>query len=465
MKIRSRKIPKITLLAVGALILGSVHVAQGAVDPLQLEQRVLVLERQIEIQKEESEAKKQTAVTLNADRSGFSFYNADKSWGLKIGGLVQADARIYFGDTLKPQNNSLLPRRARLQLDANIGAKLKLRLQEDFVSGSVVDAYGELKPLPYTTLRFGLFKTPLSLERWRSDPTRDWVELGYTGSLVTDRDSGAWLELADADQAFSLGAGVFNGNVNTSNIIVTDSDDDKDVVLKFFSHPFRALDSVTLRDFGFGIAGSSGYRGTGSPLPTYKSLGQSSSTIYAYAAGTTVTGASWRVVPQAYLFWNSLSILGEYVRSVENVQRANTGANKVTQAELGAEAWQIQLGWVLTGGDPSFNGLKLDKGSSGALQFVGRYQELAFDPASFNRLKATGTTVQQARFADPRSAVSQVKAWGLGINYVPVDNLKLQLDWEQSLFKDGASSGTGTQTRTVDRETENVLFARAQFNF
>jgi len=435
-----------------------------------LDQRVRVLERQLEIQSEDADAAKGSKVTVTADRNnGFGFYNADKSWGLKLSGVFQVDDRTWFSDNAKPQANSILPRRGRFQLDANLGPKVKLRYQEDFVTGLIVDAYGEIKLAPWATLRTGLEKTPLSLERWRSDPARDFVELGYTTDLVTDRSTGAYLDLADADQAIDLGAGVFDSGAENTATITSDTQDDKDFVAKLFIQPARFFNTTTLRDFGFGVATSAGNRAPGSLVSganQFRTTGQAAG-VYAPVAGTTLDDASLKLVPQAYLFWNSLSFLGEYVHSAQfETNTANTNYPKSTQ--VNNEAWQAQFGWVLTGEDASFTGVKLNKDTShswGALQLVARVQGLNFDQESFTRYDNNGPTATSKRFVDPRVSISAAQAWGVGLNYYPVDNVKLLVDWEQTSFTDGASVGSGVNLQTANRETENVLLSRVQYTF
>jgi phosphate-selective porin OprO/OprP len=410
-------------------------------------------------------------ITVTADpSSGLSFYNSDKTYGLKFSGVLQADGRFYLNDVAKPQQDTFLPRRGRFQLDAQLGSKAKLRLQEDFVTGLMVDAYGELKPLSFVTLRLGLFKTPLSLERWRSDPSRDFVEMGYTTSLVTDRDTGAWLELADPDQAILFGAGVFNGSADTIGTITSDSNDPKDAVAKIFLHPFRFFGVTSLRDVGFGIAGSYGDH-SGSVLSSVKSLGQAAVLSYtATVSNLDGYGAGGRLAPQAYLFWNSLSFLGEYVDSWQGAYASgNTGPNDMKDYIIHNAAWQVQAGWVITGENASFNGLKLNKEASsawGALQVVGRYQAANFDPEAFTTYANNqGTLTWSKRFMDPRDSVSGIRSWSVGLNYVPVNNVKLLVDFDQSLYTDGTSSGVGANTITANRETENVILARAQFSY
>lgn len=462
-------------ILIGLLALSPLLRAEEAkLDLESLDQRLKIAERKLELAAEAADTAKKGDAFLSAGPGGFILSSADKNWSLKIGGLVQLDSRDYFEDQKIPQSNTLAIRRARLQLDAGLGPLAKLRLQTDLASSTIVDAYGDLKLAPWATLRLGLFKTPLSLERWRSDPARDFVELGYSSYLVTDRDTGAWLELADADQVFSIGAGIFNGSFGTGNVVNSEVDgDDKDVVAKIFTHPFRAIDSVNLRDIGLGLAASAGNHSvtnlTSFFVPPYnvRSLGQ-----YAYIFGISrngaVDGANLRLVPQAYAYLGRLSFLGEYVHSADMVRYYIGSSFPPPPANvtlISNEAYQVQLGWVLTGEDASFSGLRLSQNSHswGALQLVGRVQGVNFDRDAFNQYDAAGA-VSAARLIDPHNFVSGVRSWGLGLNYVPASNIKLLLDWEESSFTDGATRSEAPFS-PADRETEKVLFTRAQFTF
>ena len=471
------------IILASLLSLSAFGYADDAVNLDSLDQRLKIAERKLELAAEATTASKSGDATVSAGPGGFIINSADKTWNLKLGGLIQTDARAYFEEVQRGPyvptqnlNNVILPRRVRLQLDANLGPNAKLRIQNDFVGG-LVDAYGELKLLPWATVRTGLFKTPLSLERWRSDPARDFVELGYTAALVTDRDTGAWLELADADQIVSLGAGVFNGSVDSGSVVTTDADDEKEAVAKFFTHPFRFFDIVPLRDLGIGIAASSGDRNTSVAAPGYKTLGLAPVNAFSYKAGVIANGPSQRIVPQGYWFWENFSLLGEYVRSSQSYQNPtnNPATEDVREASLGNEAYQVQAAWNITGEDTAFSGFKLNKDSSsawGALQVAGRYQGVKFDEESFDRIAENSTVVvpgKGRRFADRRSSVSAIQSWGVALSYLPVNNVKLLLDWEESAFTDGSWSGatasSSPNAQTANRETEKVLFARAQFTY
>jgi phosphate-selective porin OprO/OprP len=290
---------------------------------------------------------------------------------------------------------------------------------------------------------------------------------------VTDRSTGIYLDLADADQAIDLGVGAFDSSAENTATVTSDTQDDKDVVAKLFIQPARFFNTTTLRDFGFGVATAAGNRAAGSALSganQFRTTGQAAGVYSAATTTATLEDGSLKLVPQAYLFWNGLSFLGEYVRSTQFEKSPATTGGYAAKNFVANEAWQAQFGWVLTGEDASFTGVKLNKDTShswGALQLVGRVQGLNFDQESFSRYDNTySTTATSVRLYDPRKSISAAQAWGVGLNYYPVDNVKLLVDWEQTSFTDGASVVVpGQGTVTANRETENVLLSRVQFTF
>ena len=91
----SRSAPTAILLS--ATVLAS-PVTLAATDVEALEQRVRVLERQLEIQKEEADTRLKTAPVVSASNKGFSVKTPDAAYELKVRGLVQLDARSFADD-------------------------------------------------------------------------------------------------------------------------------------------------------------------------------------------------------------------------------------------------------------------------------------------------------------------------------------------------------------------------------
>ncbi len=161
-----------------------------------------------------------------------------------------------------------------------------------------------------------------------------------------------------------------------------------------------------------------------------------------------------------------MSLLSEYIRESETLKGPVYAGN--AYHAVANEAYDVQLGWVLTGEDAAWNGVKLNQNSHswGSLQWVGRYQGLNFDQDSFSKYDNGGATATSVRFLNPRVSPTGLTSWGSALNYIPVNDVKISLDWEETHYIDGnKTSGAGAGTVTADRETEKVLFSRVQFAF
>src|SRR2546422_11109586 len=77
-----------------------------------LDQKVRVLERKTELEREGGESRSQDAPRMTAGAEGFSFSSADTNFVLKLRGYVQADARFYVDDHIAG-NDTFLLRRVR----------------------------------------------------------------------------------------------------------------------------------------------------------------------------------------------------------------------------------------------------------------------------------------------------------------------------------------------------------------
>ena len=107
---------------------------------------------------------------------------------------------------------------------------------------------------------------------------------------------------------------------------------------------------------------------------------------------------------------------------------------------------------VLTGERASFRGVTpkkpfdLKSGGWGALELAGRYSVLRIDPDAFPTFASLSTSAQEAR------------AWTVGLNWYLNKNVRAYLDYEETAFDGGAAGGK-------DRDTERVIFTRAQVSF
>jgi phosphate-selective porin OprO/OprP len=298
-------------------------------------------------------------------------------------------------------------------------------------------------------VRAGKFKPPVGLERLQSATDIGFAERGLPTNLVPSRDIGLQVSGDISEGFFAYQVGVFNGAPDLANG-GDDLSDAKDFAARVFVQPFK---SGSFRPLGLGIAASTGFeRGStiSSGLPSYRTPGQQ--TLFRYNSNATAPannvyadGKRLRFSPQGYYYTGPLGLLGEYVISRNEVNRA--GVN----AELEHTAWQAVGSYFLTGEKAGFRSpapkrpFDLKEGGLGAVEVVTRYGELSLDEAAFPTYATITSSVQQAR------------AWGVGINWHFSRAVKVGLDYERTTFTGGAATG--------DREPENAVIGRFQTSF
>ena len=436
---------------------GTVAVAPDTMSTLaarldELDQQVRILNRLREIAADSAAAaaKNRQSATANA-KDGFSLKSADGNYTLRFRGYLQSDGRFFVSNEAIPAVDNLLIRRARPIIEATVGRYFEFRLMPDFggTSPTIFDAYWDGKFAPEFTVRAGKFKPPVGLERLQSATDILFAERGLPTNLVPSRDLGLQFAGDISEGLFAYQIGVFNGVPDLANG-GDDLSNAKDFAARVFVQPFK---SGSFRPLGLGVAASTGLeRGstTASGLPSYRTPGQQ--TLFRYNSSTTTPannvfadGKRTRISPQGYFYTGPLGLLGEYVISQNEVNRA--GAN----AELEHAAWQAAGSFFLTGEKNSFRSptpkkpFDLKEGGLGAVELVARYGELSLDEASF------------PVYATLTSSVQRAKAWGVGVNWHFTRAVKVGIDYERTSFTGGATTG--------DREPENAVITRFQTAF
>ena len=410
-------------------------------------------------QKAEEAAKKAKEMpVLVAGENGFGLKSADGNFVLRLRGYAQADERFYFYDKANNKTDAFLLRRVRPILEGTLFRDFDFRIMTDFGNGAAAanllqDAYLEWKYWPWLKVRAGKYKPPVGLEQLQQDTWLFFAERGLPSDLVPNRDVGIQVSGDLFGGVVSYAGGIFNGVVD-GGIADTDTWDSKDGAARIFIQPFKKTDMAPLKGLGFGVGGTIGkqFTGTTTNLPTYKTTGQN--TFFSFNKGVAPAGLSLRGTPQAYYYWGPLGLFGEYVISEQDLSRS-THNDYVRNS-----AWQAQASFVLTGENATYGGVTPrhpfdpKKGGWGAFEIVGRYGDLHIDPTAFS-----GSTT--TRFADPTTSAQEAREWGIGLNWYLNKNVKLLIDYEQTVFDGGA----GTALNVQDRETERVLITRAQFTF
>ncbi len=413
-----------------------------------LDQRLRILERRLELQQEETAAKAKEAPVVAVNDKGASLKSANGDYEIKIRGLLQGDGRFFSSGVPSGTYDTFLLRTARPTIEGTLGKWVGFRFTPEFAgdSASIVDAYADLKFSPAATVRLGKFTSPVGLERLQSSSALSDIERALPSELAPNRDIGVQLQGELAGSKVSYAIGVFNGTVDGRDAVTTNPDDEFEVAGRLFVEPFK--DGAGFwSGLGLGIGGSVGDTvGTGNNiLPRYRTPGQVQ--FFNYRSAVAADGKRTRWSPQGYFYRNGFGLLAEYIASKQELQ---VGA---ASAELENTAWQATASYVLTGEDAGYRGVvkpsnpfSPGKGGWGAWELAGRYGELEIDDGAF------------PLFADPVVSARRAKTWTLGVNWYLNSNLKLVVNYLDTQFEGGAAAG-------ADREDEKAVFSRLQVAF
>lgn len=421
----------------------------------ELDQKIRVLQRLQEIDKEAAAARTRETPTVSAGKEGFYIRSGDNAYSLRLGGNVQFDTRWYPDKTtpVGGTTDQFLMRKVRPVLEGVFYDKVAFRIMPDFGQGATVlqDAYIEYRHDKAVNIRAGKFKPPIGLERLQADAETEFVERSLPTNLVPNREIGIQLGGRVLSDTLSYQAGVFNGNIDNSTVDA-DTNDQKDYLARVFAEPFRNGNGF-LKGLGVGIAYGYGVQqgNLATPtLPAYRTVGQQ--TFFSFLGGSFADGERQRISPQFYYYNGPFGLLGEYVASEQTVTRATS-----VHREVGGDAWQLAGFWVLTGEDASYRNptprrpYAIGGPGWGAVELVVRYAEQSIDDDVFAGSPGT-------RLADPNASAREARNPGIGVNWYFSRNFKIQVNYDETRFTGGAANGG-------DRPLEKAIFTRFQANF
>ncbi len=443
----------------------------------ELDQKLKIIERRLELQQETAATAATAAPVVRAGGDRFSLASTNGANTIRFRAVLNVDNRLYSNDLapngspLAPGANGFLLRQVRPFIEGTLGGFVDYRIMPDFAGGRTVlqDGYIVARFKPWFAVTAGKFKSPLGLERLQGDTDTRFIERGLPDKLIPNRDIGLQFggDLGGGKLSWQLAylngapdGGSSDGNTSAD----ADSNDDKDVVARVFTLPFRDSQLFRLRGLGVGVGASwvesnGQLDGTGaatqSLLPSLRTNGQQ--TFFSYRGGTTPTiawGKRERISPQAYYYYGPFGLLSEYVTVKQDVRRVN-GAT-VRGDSLNHSAWQVAASWFLTGEDNGYrvpapkNPYVVGGKGWGSLELTARIAELDLDDDSF----AGGAD----SFANPVGSASRATAWTVGANWGLTQNFKLLLDYEETKFTGGGAGG-------ADAPTEKVLLSRFQFQY
>jgi phosphate-selective porin OprO/OprP len=180
--------------AVTAVLLPAIVQADPATDELllqkieELSQKVLVLERKLEVQDEATKAAVASTPVVKASPKGFSLASADGQNQIKLRGTVHIDGRFFQNEDPEGLKDTWQATRVRPIVEGTLGGIYDFKIMPDFGQGRTViqDAYVTARFKPAFQVTAGKFKSPVGLERLQSANAR----ASRRSSITTSAASG-----------------------------------------------------------------------------------------------------------------------------------------------------------------------------------------------------------------------------------------------------------------------------------
>lgn len=422
-----------------------------------LEQKILILERKQELKDEAAAAAAKSAAKVTASDGRVEIVSGDGATSFRLRGLVQGDYRWY--DAANNPNDTFILRRARLIFEGKFNNRFSYVVQPELAGSiQILDANVNVAFSPAFNVRVGKFKTPVGLEQLQSDPVAFFNERSVATNLTPNRDVGIQVQGEGLDKTLNYAVALLNGVPDGGNSTTggADFDSDKTIAVRLFATPFAADQESALNGLGVGVAASVGDYATASGRTAgYRTDGQQ--TFFAYDSSVVANGRGYTWSPQAYFYGGPLGILAEYVASSIEVQRGALPVREVKNT-----AYNLSVGYVLTGEDSSYRGVTPKTtfnpaaGTWGAFEVVARLSGVDIDDAVFR-----GTAAE--RLANPAVSATRLTAYGVGLNWHLSRSVRTNFDLFRNEFD--LAPGAAPTANALIADAETTFITRLQVSF
>lgn len=376
------------------------------------------------------------------------------AYKFRLGTLLQPQGRFFL--ETPDDTSTFLMRRARLILDGTVYRNFDFLFQVDLLasglnnstSTTVQDAWVNGKAWDWLQLRAGKMKSPIGIERWQSANARWFTDMITTTYIVPNRSIGAMLHGKIHGGVAEYWASLVNGEPNGgSSDFSSDGQNTKEFQGRLALTPFAKTDWDPLKQLtvGAGVTYAPQLNGLGryGTANQQQFFGYNASTISDTRANP---GEQVRFVPNASYFWGPFGAYVEAAWSTTGVVNGNDTAN------LNDFAWQVAASYVLTGEKSSYRAIKPKRpfnpsaGEWGAFQVAARAGQLSVDGATF------------PIYADPDAWARESTTFGVALNWILNDNVKVSLEYDYTSFLGGAPDGG-------DAPDNNAITTQVQLSF
>ena len=412
------------------------------------------------------------------------FQNKDSRYKLWFDVRLQADAAVFFGepDYADKIGNGMSLRRTRFAVKAQLGKNWYGEIDTDWTSGTpeLKDAIIAFTGLKGFEFKVGNFKENFSIQRNTTSRYHVFMERPMVTSLAPSRHLG--LNIRYASKFFWASAGVFGPELKDSEALGFMQDYNKDFGMnEGLSYTGKVVfRPINKQDASLHIGAAFSYRNpktTGFKFKDFEEYIDEEENPEIAAAIENGDFAELDVVGTSMDARNSTDInRKKYVNSgdlvgvdyetawtvelaghykglryeaayIARTAHMNEAVNAVVYGDEGfkrftGDGWYVQASYMLFGGTQAYdsNGAKYTRTTSGRswgdLELAARYQSMDLNDAVFDA---------EGKFL---SGITGGKAnmFELGLNYYPIKNIKITLNWsliDQDKYANGKGGDKG----------------------
>ncbi|MEE1099845.1 MAG: porin [Alistipes sp.] len=412
------------------------------------------------------------------------FQNKDSRYKLWFDVRLQADAAVFFGepDYADKIGNGMSLRRTRFAVKAQLGKNWYGEIDTDWTSGTpeLKDAIIAFTGLKGFEFKVGNFKENFSIQRNTTSRYLVFMERPMVTSLAPSRHLG--LNIRYASKFFWASAGVFGPELKDSEALGFMQDYNKDFGMnEGLSYTGKVVfRPINKQDASLHIGAAFSYRNpktTGFKFKDFEEYIDEEENPEIAAAIENGDFAELDVVGTSMDARNSTDInRKKYVNSgdlvgvdyetawtvelaghykglryeaayIARTAHMNEAVNAVVYGDEGfkrftGDGWYVQASYMLFGGTQAYdsNGAKYTRTTSGRswgdLELAARYQSMDLNDAVFDA---------EGKFL---SGITGGKAnmFELGLNYYPIKNIKITLNWsliDQDKYANGKGGDKG----------------------
>ncbi len=418
---------------------------------------------------EKVEPKKDDGSPINLTyKKGINFNSEDGNFTMKWTGYA-IEAGRFFTQT-SPNDNTFYNQETLFGFSGTVNKLVNYKI--DLVLGPTTgmnDSYAEYAHSDAFALKFGQFKEPFLYEETFGNLYRDFTEHTTTRRLAPARNIGVGVSGKLLEKRFAYEFGYFNGGNNSSLRNTTDNNDDKDWALRLSVTPFLKQKDNVLQNLTLAVAGTMAREDSATPnggAASAFTTRDSTTQFLTFGAGVRIKEQTNRHAVSA--LWNRgpCKFMGEFASMRLDLEK--TADNVITNPNTRFDAWYVQATYVLTGEDAQVNGLitpknpvkKGEGGGWGAWEVAGRVSKFQAEREPFYNLDK-----QFASSPLPTStgvgSTTEVTSWMVGLNWSPIANAKVLLDYGENTFGADYINTLGADSRG----TEKFILLSSQVNF